>query len=68
MIIPTCRVMSQSQDGANQSIHRKTDENLRQGDIRFFIEVHLFAGKLVLVVVIHSLGGSHANWHHTRNP
>ena len=28
---------------------------------RFFTEVHLLAGKLVLVVVIHSLGGSGAN-------
>jgi hypothetical protein len=69
MIIPTCRGMCQSQDGANQSIHRKTDENLRQDDTRFFFtEVHLLAGKLVLVMVIHSLGGSCANWHHTPNP
>ena len=30
----------------------------------FFTEVHLLAGKLVLVVVIHSLGGSRAKWHH----
>jgi hypothetical protein len=28
----------------------------------------LLAGKLVLIVVIHSLGGSRANWHHTPNP
>ena len=34
----------------------------------FFIEVHLLAGKLVSVVVIHSLVGSHANRHHTPNP
>ena len=27
----------------------------------------MLAGKLVLVVVIHSFGGSHANWHHTPN-
>ena len=33
-----------------------------------FTEVYLLAGKLVLVVVIYSLGGSHANWHHTSNP
>ena len=33
-----------------------------------FTEVHLLAGKLVLVVAIHSLGGSCANWHHTPNP
>ena len=34
----------------------------------FFIEVHLLAGKSVLVVAIHSLGGSHAKWHHMPNP
>jgi hypothetical protein len=34
----------------------------------FFIEVHLLAGKLVLIVVICPLGGSHANWHHTPKP
>ena len=28
---------------------------------RFFTEVHLLAGKLLLVVTIHSLAGSHAN-------
>ena len=33
-----------------------------------FIEVYLLAGKLLLVVAIHSLGGSRANWHHTPNP
>jgi hypothetical protein len=33
-----------------------------------FTEVHLLAGKLVPVVVIHSLGGSRANRHHTPNP
>ena len=33
-----------------------------------FTEVHLLAGKLVLVVVIHSLGRSRANWHHMPNP
>ena len=33
-----------------------------------FTEVHLLDGKLVLVVAIHSLGGSRANWHHMSNP
>jgi hypothetical protein len=33
-----------------------------------FTEVHLLAGKLLLVVAIHSLRGSHANWLHTPNP
>ena len=28
----------------------------------------MLAGELVLVVAIHSLGGSCANWHHTPNP
>jgi hypothetical protein len=39
-----------------------------QDDTRFFTEVHLLVGNLVLVVTIHSLGGSCANWHHTPNP
>ena len=34
----------------------------------FFTEVHMLDGKLVLIVVIHSLGGSCANWHHMPNP
>jgi hypothetical protein len=34
---------------------------------RFFTEIHLLAGKLVPVVVIHSLEGSRANRHHTPN-
>jgi hypothetical protein len=33
----------------------------------FFTEVHLPAGKLVSVMVIHSLGDSRANRHHTPN-
>ena len=37
-------------------------------DTRFFTEVHLLAGKLVPVMVIHSLGGSCAYRHHTPNP
>ena len=28
----------------------------------------MLAGKLLLVVAIHSLGGSRTNWHHTPNP
>jgi len=39
-----------------------------QDDTRFFTEIHLFAGKLVLVVVIHPLGGSRANRHYMPNP
>ena len=43
-----------------------------QGDnddtINFSSEVHLLVGKLVLVVTIHSLGGSRAYRHHMPNP
>ena len=53
----------------SQSInHKITNEVLGQDDTRFFTEVHLLAGKLVLVVAIHSLEGSRANRHHTPNP
>ena len=45
-----------------------TKKSLDNGDIRFFTEVYLLAGKLVLIVAIHPLGGSRANWHHTPNP
>ena len=34
----------------------------------FSSEVHLLADKLVPVVAIHPLGGSHANRHYTPNP
>ena len=34
----------------------------------FFTEVHLLAGKLVPIMAIHPLGGSHANRHHMPNP
>ena len=37
-------------------------------DTMIFTKVHLLTVKLVLVMVIHSLGGSCANWHHTPNP
>ena len=51
------------------SINQKTTNEIPgQGDTRFFTEVHLLAGKLVLVVAIYSLGGSRANWHHMPNP
>ena len=67
MIIPPCRGQSQSQyDGANKS--QSIKKSSKQDDTIFFTKVHLFASKLVLVVVIHSLGGSRINWHHTPNP
>ena len=54
MIIPLSRGLSQSQyDGANQS--QSIKKSSEQDDTRFFIEVHLFASKLVLVVAIHTL-------------
>ena len=48
--------------------HNEYQEILGQDDTRFFTEVHLLASKLVLVVAIHSFGGSRANWLHTSNP
>ena len=36
-------------------------------DTRFFTEVHLLIGKLVPIVVIHSLRGSRVNRHYTPN-
>ena len=49
---------------------KNTNEQLGNQRVKqwFFTEVHLLADKLVLVVVIHPLGGSRANWHHTPNP
>ena len=45
----------------NQSITMNTNEILGDKMTQlFFTEVHLLAGKLDLVVAIHSLGGSHA--------
>ena len=64
MVIPLCR-------GMNQSITRintNEDQSSRKMTQWFFTDVHLLAGKLVLVVAIHSLGGSCANRHHTPNP
>jgi hypothetical protein len=61
--------MSQSQDDeANQSITRQPMKSSDKDDTMIFTEVHLLDGKLVLVVTIHPLGGSRANWHHTPNP
>jgi hypothetical protein len=34
----------------------------------FFTEVHLLTGKLVLIVMIHSLGGSRTYRNHMPNP
>ena len=47
--------------------HNEYQQIIGQDDTRFLAEVHLLAGKLVLIVVTHSLGGSRANWHHKPN-
>ena len=52
----------------NQSSTRKLIKSSDKHDTTFFTEVHLLVGKLVLVVAIHSLGGSRADWHHPPNP
>ena len=67
MIIPPCRGIEPitMMEPIN---HNEYQEILGQDDTRFFTKVHLLASKLVLVVAIHSLGGSRANWHHTPNP
>ena len=44
-----------------------TKKSLGQDDTRFFTNVHLLVGKLVLLMAIHSLGGSCANRHHMPN-
>ena len=67
MIIPPCRgietITMMKPINYNEYL-----EILEQDEKRFFTEVHLLVGKLVLVVAIHSLGGSRTNWHHTPNP
>ena len=49
----------------NQYINENFGDKMTQD---FFFEVHLLDGKLVPVVVIHPLGGSRSNRHHTPNP
>ena len=53
---------------SDQSINTKEYQGDNDDTIKFFSKVHLLAGKLVPVVMIHSLGGSHADRHHTPNP
>ena len=45
----------------------KNTKETNDDTINFFSEVHLLASKLVLIVAIHSLGGSCANRHHMPN-
>jgi hypothetical protein len=49
------------------SDHSMNTKKTNDDTINFSSEVHLLAGKLVPVVVIHSLRGSRANRHHTPN-
>ena len=53
---------------SDQLMNTKEYQGDNDDTINFSFEVHLLAGKLVPVVVIHSLGGSRANRHHTPNP
>jgi hypothetical protein len=53
---------------SDQSMHTKEYQGDNDDTINFSSEVHLLAGKLVPVVAIHSLGGSHTNRHHMPNP
>jgi hypothetical protein len=63
-----CRGMSQLQDDeANQSITRQPIKTSDKDDTIIFYRCSL-ACRQVLVVAIHSLRGSRANWHHTPNP
>ena len=58
IVIPTLY----NKDISKQSL-TITKENTRQEMTRdFFTEVHLLPGKLILVVAIHPLDGSRANW------
>ena len=52
---------------SDQSMNIKEYQGENDDTINFSSKVHLLVGKLVPVVVIHSLGGSHANRHHTPN-
>ena len=53
---------------SDQSMNTKEYQGDNDDIINFSSEVHMLAGKLVLVVAIHSLGGSRANRHHMPNP
>ena len=65
-VIPLCRGKNQSITMMNINVNQSPRNQMMNTMI--FTEVHLLASKLLLVVAIHSLGGSHANWLHTPNP
>ena len=67
MVIPSSRGMNQSITRMNNN-EDQSPRNQMMNIMIFFIEVHLLAGNLLLIVAIHSLGGSRANQHHTPNP
>ena len=52
---------------SDQSMNNKEYQGDNDDTINFSSEVHLLVGKLVPVMVIHSLGGSCANRHRTPN-
>ena len=52
---------------SDQSRNPMNTKETSDDTINFSSEVHLLAGKLVPIVVIHPLGGSRANRHHTPN-
>jgi hypothetical protein len=66
MVIPLSQGMNQSITRMNTNEDQSPQNQMMTQSI--FIDVHLLVGKLVLVVAIHSLRGSCANWHHTPNP
>ena len=66
MVIPSSREVSQSITRMN--INEDQSPHNQMMNTMIFTEVHLLADKLLLVVAIHSLGGSRANWHHMPNP
>jgi hypothetical protein len=66
MVIPLSQGMNQSITRMNTNEDQSPQNQMMTQSI--FTDVHLLVGKLVLVVAIHSLRGSCANWHHTPNP
>jgi hypothetical protein len=59
-VIPTLMSRDISKEPINQCNH-KIKSSKKKDDTRFFTEIHLLPGKLVLVVAMHPLDGSRAN-------
>ena len=66
MVIPPSQEMNQSITRMNTNKYQSPYNQMLTQYV--FTEVHLLASKLVLVLAIHSLGGSCTNWHHMPNP